>query len=89
MRLSGFHGLERFRVGKIPAVLPDAGPECTESPDVSWPQTSLHGLAGQRWAGGHDPGRPRHPGDEPRAFHGKCELGQVTGPLICKTWGLE
>lgn len=41
MRLSGFHCLERFRVEKIPPVLPEAVIECTENPGVTWLQTNL------------------------------------------------
>lgn len=42
MRLSGFHCLERFRVEKIPVVLPEAVTELTDIPDMNWLQTGLH-----------------------------------------------
>lgn len=87
MTLSGFHGLERFRVGKIPVVLPEAGTEFTESPEVSWPQTSLHGLAGQRWAGVHDPGRPRTQVMSLLPSMGSVNVGESLAPSSAKNGG--
>ena len=84
VRLSGFSSLERFTVEKTPTVPAEAGAEFIEIPDGSWLPASLHLLA-RDGLEQITQDRQWHPGHEPHyCLPLWCDLGQVTGHLICK-----